>query len=55
MRPTATPPLNRRYFHTQPSIDKKDIAVLKKKIEAINQKKHNKELEDKEKKKTWHI
>ena len=46
MKPTYKPPLNRRYFHTKPKIDKRDIAILKRKIEHINQKKDKKELEE---------
>ena len=53
MRPRTRPPLNRRYFHTKQKVDKKDIAVLKRKIEVINQKKYKKELKNKEKKKFW--
>ncbi len=55
MRRRSRPPLNRRYFHTQRRIDKRDMSILKMKIEDINQKKYKKDLENKEKKKLWHI
>ena len=55
MRPRAKPPLNRRYFHMQPKIDRRDMTILKKRIEIINQKRHKKQLEDKDKKRQWHI
>ena len=48
MRPRTRPPLNRRYFHTKPRRDKRDIAVLKKKITALYQKKKAREREDQE-------
>lgn len=43
MRPRYRFPLNRRYFHTKPKIDKRDMTILKRKIEVIKQKKHKKE------------
>lgn len=55
MRPRTRPPLNRRYYHTKPKIDKKDIAVLKRKIEIRSKKKHSKELDIKKKKNLWKI
>lgn len=45
MRSRSRPGLNRRYFHTNPRIDKRDMNVVKKKIEALHQKKIKKELE----------
>jgi len=46
MRSGSKLPRNKRYFHTKPKIDKRDIAILKKKIQIINQKKKKKELEE---------
>jgi hypothetical protein len=46
MRSRYKPPLKRRYFHTKPKMDKRDMTILKKKIEVIKQKKNKKELED---------
>ena len=54
MRPRYKPPLKKRYFHTKRKIDKKDMAVIKKKIAIINQKRLKKELEDKGKKTLWY-
>lgn len=51
MRPRARLPLNRRYFHKKPKIDKKDMAFIKEKTEFLYQKNLKKELEDKERKK----
>ncbi|HEC81245.1 MAG TPA: hypothetical protein ENI42_02300 [Thermoplasmatales archaeon] len=45
-----TPPLKRKYFHTQPKISKKDTATLKTKIELLRQKKIKEELENRRKK-----
>jgi len=53
MRPRYKPPMNRRYFHTKRRIDKIDLNFLKKKIEIMNKKKIQKELDEKEKKKLW--
>jgi hypothetical protein len=50
MRRKGRPPLNRRYFHTKPKVDKRDIAIIKKKIYTIDQKKYKEELEKAEKK-----
>jgi len=50
MRPRYKPPVNRRYFHTKRKIDNKDLLVLKKKIDIMNQRKNKKQLEEKEKK-----
>ena len=49
MRPRYKPPVNKKYFHTKRKIDNKDISVLKKKIEILNQSKNKKRLEEKEK------
>ena len=46
MRSRYRPPIKRRYFHTKPRIDKRDMTVLKRKIEVIKQKKDKKELEE---------
>jgi len=54
MRPRARRPINRRYFHKKPKIDKRDMAILKKKIGDLNLKKHKKMLEDNKRKKQWY-
>ncbi len=46
MRSRYRPPIKRRYFHTKPRIDKRDMTVLKRKIEVIKQKKGKKEIEE---------
>ena len=43
MRPRSKPPLNRRFFHTKPKKDSRDMARLKKTIQAIHQKKQKQE------------
>jgi len=43
MRPRYRPPRNKRYFHTKPKIDNRDMAILKRKIEVIKQKNNKKE------------
>ena len=53
MRPTKRNPNNRRYFHSKPKRDKKDIAVLKKKLQNINNKKQSNKLKNKEKGNRW--
>jgi len=53
MRPRTKPPVNGRYFHTKRKMDKKDITVLKKKIDGIHQKKALKELEVKKQTRLW--
>ncbi len=53
MRPRAKLPVNRRYFHTKRKMDKKDIAVLKKKIDNVHQTKALKELEVKKQTRLW--
>lgn len=45
MRPRTRRPINRRYFHKKPKIDKRDMTILKKKIEDLNLKKHKKMLD----------
>jgi len=55
MRPRARPHINRQYFHTQPGIDKRDTAFLKKRIDTINQDKHKKKLKDKKRDGIWRI
>lgn len=47
MRPRHKPPLNRKFFHSKRKLDKKDINVIKKKIQSINNKKTKRELEEK--------
>ena len=46
MRPRYRPPRNRRYFHTKPKIDKRDMSILKRKIESIEQKKSKKDIKE---------
>lgn len=46
MRTRSRLPRNKRYFHTKPKMDKRDIAILKKKILILNQKKKKKEFEE---------
>ena len=46
MRPRYKPPLKRRYFHTKPKIDNRDMTILKRKIQVIKQKKNKKEPEE---------
>ncbi len=41
MRPRFKPPINRRYFHTKRKIDDKDIALIKKRLKKLKQKKIN--------------
>lgn len=45
MRPRYRPPINKKYFHTKPIIDNRDMTILKRKIEIIKQKKNHKELD----------
>jgi len=54
MRRKGKLPLKKKYFHTKRKIDKKDIAVLKRKVETIKQNKLNTKAEKKEKRKLWH-
>ena len=51
MRPRYKPPLKRRYFHSKPKIDKKDMVFVKNKIDTLHYKRIKQELENKEKKK----
>jgi hypothetical protein len=46
MRPRYRSPRNRRYFHTKPKIDKRDMSILKRKIESIEQKKDKKNIKE---------
>ena len=46
MRPRYRPPRNRRYFHTRPKIDKRDMSILKRKIGSIEQKKDKKDIKE---------
>ena len=39
MRPHYQPPRDKKFFHTKPKIDKRDMAAVKKKIQAIQRKK----------------
>ena len=45
MRPRYRIPNNKQYFHTTPKIDKRDMTILKRKIESINRKKDKNEIE----------
>ena len=45
MRPRYRIPNNKKYFHTAPKIDKRDMTILKRKIESINRKKDKNEIE----------
>lgn len=45
MRPRFRVPNNKRYFHTKTITDKRDMAILKRKIEVLNRKKDKKEFE----------
>ena len=51
MRPRYRPPLTKKYFHTKPKVDNKDLAFLKRKIETIKQKKIKKEYDESRRKK----
>jgi hypothetical protein len=53
MRPRYKSPLNKKYLHTKRTIDRKDMAFLKKRIEIIKQKKIKDEKEEKRKKTIW--
>ena len=44
MRRKGKLPIKRKYFHTKPKIDRKDMSVIKRKAEAIKQKKLKREL-----------
>lgn len=46
MRPRYKHPYNKRYFHTKPRIDNRDMAILKRKIEDIKHKNNKRELEE---------
>lgn len=45
MRPRYRIPNNKQYFHTVRKIDKRDMTILKRKIETITRKKDKKEIE----------
>lgn len=47
MRSAYQPPCNKKYFHTKPKIDKRDMAILKKKIQRVEWKKSLKHYEEK--------
>lgn len=46
MRPHYQQPRDKQYFHTKPKMDKRDMAVLKKKIQLIQQKKTIRKYEE---------
>jgi hypothetical protein len=39
MRSAYQPPRDKKYFHTKPKIDKRDMTALKKKVQLIQRKK----------------
>jgi hypothetical protein len=39
MRPHYQPPRDKKFFHTKPKIDKRDMVALKKKTQLIQRKK----------------
>lgn len=39
MRSAYQPPCNKKYFHTKPKMDKRDMESLKKKVQLIQRKK----------------
>ncbi len=45
MRPRYRIPNNKQYFHKVPKIDKRDMTILKRKIEIIARKNEKKEIE----------
>jgi hypothetical protein len=47
MRSAYQPPRDKKYFHTKPKIDKRDMAILKKKIHRIEWKRTLKRYEEK--------
>jgi len=49
MRPRFQPPRNKKFFHTKPKQDQREMMRLKKRIEKIHYTKIKKELETKEK------
>jgi hypothetical protein len=46
MRPRYRPPRKKRYFHTKPKIDKRDMTILKKKVDFVKQDKEKKDAEE---------
>ena len=40
MRSSYQPPRDKKYFHTKPKMDKRDMATLKKKVQQIQRKKN---------------
>jgi hypothetical protein len=55
MKPRYRPPLNKRYFHTRPAKDRRDMQSLKSKINAINRDIWKKQLEQKKRDRNWRI
>lgn len=47
MRSAYQPPRDKKYFHTKPRIDKRDMATLKKKIQLVHRKKNITRYEEK--------
>jgi hypothetical protein len=39
MRSSYQPPRDKKYFHTKPKMDKRDMATVKKKVQWIQRKK----------------
>ena len=40
MRSSYQPPRDKQYFHTKPKMDKRDMAIVKKKVQRIQRKKN---------------
>lgn len=47
MRSAYQTPRDKKYFHTKPKIDKRDMATLKKKIQLVQKKKNITRYEEK--------
>lgn len=46
MRPKYRVPHNKRFFHTKPKMDKRDMIILKRKIDVLNRIKDKKDSEE---------
>ena len=55
MRPRHKPPLNKRYFHTKPQKDRRDMQSLKNRIDSIHKDALKKNLKDKRRERKWRI
>jgi len=47
MRSAYQSPRDKKYFHRKPKIDKRDMAILKKKVQLVQRKKNNNRYEEK--------